>query len=436
MLDIKYIREHLEEVKRGVAAKGFKVDFDKIISLDEKRRALQKEVDEMRASKNKASALIPKASKEEKVKIIAEMKALDQKYQSEEIELKNIENELVGLLNMVPNLASADVKVGKNESENEVLREVGKLPKFSFKPKDHLDLTKESGIDMERGAKVSGSRFGYLKGKVALLEFALINMAMGILTDEKRIAKVIKKIGKSKELKPTAFVPVIPPVMIRPEMMIKSGHMFPGEEIERYFLKDDELLLVGTSEQSIVPMHMDEVLPLKSLPMRYVGFSTCFRRESGSYGKDTKGILRVHQFDKVEMVSFTTPETSTAELELLLALEEEIMQELDLPYRVIKQCTGDLGASAAKKYDIEAWMPGQNQYRETHSTSNCTDYQTYKLNIKYQTSSGKNSYAHSLNGTAMAMSRMPIAILENGQQKDGSILLPKKLQKYTGFSRL
>ena len=437
MIDIRFIRENLEEVKRGVAAKGFKVDFGKIISLDEERRKLQKEVDEGRALKNKASEQIPKVSKDEKAKIIAEMKALDTKQQSSEEKLKQIVDQLNVLVGNVPNIASTDVKIGKNETENEILREVGKKTSFTFKVKDYLELTKTSGsIDIERAAKVSGSRFGYLKGKVALLELALINLVMGILTDEKRIAKVIKKIGKAKELKTSAFVPVIPPVMIRPEMMIKSGHMMPGEEVERYFLKDDELLLVGTSEQSIVPMHTDEVLPLKSGPIRYVGFSTCFRRGAGSYGKDTKGILRVHQFDKIEMVSFVTKETSAAEHELLLALEEEIMQELNLPYRVIKMCTGDLGASAAKKYDLEAWMPGQNQYRETHSTSNCTDYQTHKLNIKYQTSTGKNDYAHSLNGTAAAIGRMLIAILENNQKKDGSVVLPKKLQKYTGFSKI
>ncbi len=437
MVDIKYIREHLEEVKRGVAAKGFKIDFEKIIKLDEERRKLQKEVDAMRARKNQASDKIPKASKDEKAKIIAEMKALDEQFKAREEALKNMTGQLDTLVGYLPNLAESDVKIGKDETENEILREVGKPTKFDFKAQDYLALTKEAGlIDIERAAKVSGSRFGYLKGKVALVELALINLVMGLLTDEKRIIRVIKKIGLAKELKTTPFVPVIPPVMVRPEMMIKSGHMMPGEEVERYFLKDDELLLVGTSEQSIVPMHMDEVLPLKNLPIRYVGFSTCFRREAGSYGKDTKGILRVHQFDKIEMVSFTTPETSAAEHELLLALEEEIMQELDLPYRVIKQCTGDLGASAAKKYDIEAWMPGQNQYRETHSTSNCTDYQTYKLNIKYQTAAGKNDFVHSLNGTAAAIGRMLIAILENGQQQDGSIVLPKKLQKYTGFSKI
>lgn len=437
MLDINFVRNNLEAVKNGALAKNFKINFDRLLLLDEQRRALQKKVDIARGEKNKATELIPHAAKGEKEKIIARMKEIDTAARADETALTVAHTELAALLDELPNLSAADVKVGKDERENEILREVGQKKSMPFTVKDYLALSKkDEWVDIERAAKVSGSRFGYLKGKGALLELALVRYIMDFLADEGKIKKLLKKLKLEKVLSAKVFTPVIPPVMIRPELMKKSGHLMKGEEAERYFLRDDELILVGTSEQSVVTMHADEILPAKVLPLRYVAFSTCFRREAGSYGKDTKGILRVHQFDKVEMVSFTTPATSASEHELLLGVEEQIMQDLEIPYRVIKMVTGDLGASAAKKYDIEAWMPGQNQYRETHSTSNCTDYQSYKLQIKYQTSNGKNELVHTLNGTAIAIGRMMIALLENGQTKDGSVVLPKKLAKITGFKTM
>jgi seryl-tRNA synthetase len=274
---------------------------------------------------------------------------------------------------------------------------------------ENLDL-----IDTKRAGKVAGARFGYIKRQLPLIEFALIKLVMDTVTKE-------------------GFIPVIPPVMLKDEMARGTGYFEAGDRNEAYYLPDDNMYLVGTSEQSLVSMHTDEILNEKDLPLRYAGFSTCFRREAGSYGKDTKGILRVHQFDKLEMVIFSKPEDSKDEHKLLLSIEEKLMKALALPYQVINICTGDLGRPAAAKYDIEAWLPSEKKYRETHSTSNCTDFQARRLNIRYRDKSGKVNFVHTLNGTAFAIGRILIMIMENYQQKDGSIKVPKALQKYCGF---
>lgn len=272
-------------------------------------------------------------------------------------------------------------------------------------------------IDVKRASKVSGTRFGYLKGKTALLELALINLAFEVLSKE-------------------GFVPIIPPVMIKPEMMEAMGYIdTPEDRAERYFLKESDLVLVGTSEQSLGPMRKDDILEEKKLPKRYVAFSSCFREEAGAYGKDTKGILRVHQFDKVEMFSICQPEKSKEEHQFLLKMEEKLMRLLGLPYRVVQLCTGDSARPSASTIDIETWLPGQGEYRETHSTSNCTDFQARRLNIRYRSKKGLE-FVHTLNGTAFAIGRMLIAIIENYQQKDGSVKVPKALQKYTWFKKI
>jgi seryl-tRNA synthetase len=281
--------------------------------------------------------------------------------------------------------------------------------------KNYMDIGESLDlIDTERAGKVSGSRFGYIKGSLALLEFALIKLVMDTVVKE-------------------GFTPVIPPVMVKDQMARGTGYFEATDETEAYYLQEDKMYLVGTSEQSIVAMHSDEILNEKDLPIRYVGFSTCFRREAGSYGKDTRGILRVHQFDKLEMVIFSAPEQSKGEHKLLLQMEEKLMKVLGLPYQVINICTGDLGRPAASKYDIECWLPSEKKYRETHSTSNCTDFQARRLNIRYRDKSGKVGFVHTLNGTAFAIGRILIMIMENYQQKDGSIKVPKVLQKYCGF---
>lgn len=415
MLAIKFIRSHPDIVKEGCAKKQVKVDIDKLLELDEKRRESLKEIESLRAKENRLSYLISKevdfAKKDE---LIRKGQRIKEKIRNYETYLKIPTEEFEKLMRQIPNLPLDEVPVGKNEKENVVLREGGKKPKFKFKPKDYLEIAEKLDlIDIKRAAKVAGTRFGYLKGEAALLEIALINLAFDVLIKEK-------------------FVPVIPPVMLKPEMMEKMGYIdTPEDRAERYFLEKEKFVLVGTSEQSIGPMHHDEIFEEKELPKRYVAFSTCFREEAGAYGKDTKGILRVHQFDKVEMFSFCHPERSREEHRFLLSMEEKLMQLLKIPYRVVQMCTGDLARPSASTFDIEAWMPGQNQYRETHSTSNCTDYQARRLNIRYRNSKSKKlEFVHTLNGTAYAIGRALIAIIENYQQKDGGIEIPKVLKKY------
>jgi len=297
-----------------------------------------------------------------------------------------------------------------------VLRNWGKTKDFDFEPHDHVTIGKNLGlIDIERGAKVSGARFYYLKKEAVLLELALVRWVMELLAKR-------------------GFVPIIPPVLVKGQIMEGGGYLPTGEE-EIYKTTRDDLYLVGTSEQSILGLYSAEILEENRLPLRYAGFSSCFRREAGSYGKDVRGIFRVHQFDKVEMFSFSAPEKSWEELEFFLSLEEEIMRSLKLPYQVVVMCTGDLGPPAAKKYDIEAWMPGQGRYRETHSTSNCTDFQARRLNIKYRRGK-ENRFLHTINGTAVAIGRTLIAILENYQNEDGSVTIPEVLRPYLGIDKI
>jgi len=400
MLDIKFIRENPDEVKESCQKRQIKCDIGRLLELDEKRRELLQEIEGMKAEQNKLGKDQQEKAKEIKWKIKDSEPVLDK-----------VKEELDKLMFQVPNLIADDVPEGKNEKENKVLRKEGKKPKLDFSPKDYLAVAEKLDIiDIKRAAKVSGTRFGYLKGGAALLEFALIQLAFEILTKE-------------------GFVPVIPPVMLKEKPMAGMGYLDQGAD-EVYHLEKDNLYLVGTSEQSIGVMHMDEILKEKDLPKRYVGFSTCFRREAGAYGKDTKGILRVHQFDKAEMFSFCLPEKSKEEHQFLLSMQEKLMKLIEVPYQVVHLCTGDTAAPSVSTYDIEAWMPGQNQYRETHSTSNCTDFQARRLNIRYK-SKDSIKFVHTLNGTAFAQ-RSILAIIENYQQKDGTIEVPKVLRKYMG----
>ncbi len=413
MLDIKLIRQNPDFVKEGLKKKGVDVSVvAQILELDEKRRIVLQEVEEMRHRQKNLGL-----SREE----IEEAKELKSRIKEKEKILAEIEPEIENLLRKVPNLPLDDVPVGKDEKENVILREVGEKPKFDFKPKDYLEIAEKlDWIDVVRASKVSGSRFGYLKNEAALLEFALIKLVFDILIPEN-------------------FIPVIPPVIIKEDMMKAMGYVdSEKDKDERYYLEKDKQYFVGTSEQSIGPMHSDEIFEEKDLPKRYVAFSTCFRREAGSYGKDTKGILRVHQFDKMEMFSFCHPEKSKEEHNFLLFMEEKIMQALKIPYRVAQLCAGDLSHPSAATYDIEAWMPGQSSigsdrgiYRETHSTSNCTNFQARRLNVRFRDKNGKLEFVHTLNGTAIAIGRMIIAIIENYQQKDGAVKIPEHLKFFT-----
>jgi len=418
MIDIKFIRENPDLVKKGVKDKGVDVDIDRFLEVDKKRREIIRALEDMRAQKNKTTKEIPQMKdKKEREKTILEMRELDTNSDRLDKELKGLEAEFNELFLKIPNIPAPDVPVGKDDSENVEIRQVGKKTKFDFGFKDYMTLGEQMDlIDVKRAAKAVGTRFSYLKGEVVFLEFALVQLALETLAKE-------------------GFIPVVPPVMLKAEMARGMGYLEQTDKEEAYFLPSDNLYLTGTSEQSLGAMHADEIFEEKDLPRRYAGFSTCFRRESGSYGKDTKGIMRVHQFDKVEMFSYCKKEDSQKEHDFLLSMEEKLMQLLEIPYRVLRICTGDLGRPAARKFDIEAWIPSENRYRETHSTSNCTDFQSRRLNIRYKTKEGLE-FAHTLNGTAFAIGRTLIAILENYQQKDGSIKIPKALEKYLGFKTI
>ncbi|MDD5760764.1 MAG: serine--tRNA ligase [Candidatus Pacebacteria bacterium] len=416
MLDIKFIREQPEKIKQGIQKKGADISLvDKALELDNKKRKLLQEIEAIRAKKNATEKKI--AEEKDKEKIIQVLKEAKEFLLIKEKELASIEEEYFKAMSLIPNPPLDDVPEGKDDKENVVLREVGKKPQFDFTPQDYLTLGENLDmIDVKRAAKISGSRFGILKRGAATLEVALIKFIFDKLTKK-------------------GFIPIFPPVLIKPRPFWGMGYLDRGAE-EVYYLAKDDLYLVGTSEQIIGPMHLDEVFQEEDLPLRYVSFSSCFRREAGSYGKDTKGILRVHQFDKIEMFVFCKPEDSVKEHQFLLSMEEEIMKDLKIPYRVLNICTGDLGDPAVAKYDIEAWLPGQNkgegEYRETHSTSNCTDFQSRRLNIKFKNKkTGKNELVHTLNGTALALGRGIVAVMENYQTKDGKIRVPRALWRYT-----
>jgi len=412
MLDIKFIKENTEKVKTALKNKGFGVDIEELIAKDEERRTLQQEIEKLRSQQNAISAKI-----KDNPELLEQAKAIKQDLKAKEERFLGVEAEFIKTFQSLPNIPLDDVPVGQDETGNKIIKTWGKIPIFKFPVKDHAELGISLDlIDIERAAKVSGARFTYLKNEIALLEFALSKLAFDVLLKEK-------------------FIPIIPPILIREEMMKAMGYVDTAADLaERYYLDKDNLFLIGTAEQSIGPMHAGEIFNEKELPKRYVAFSSCLREESGSYGKDTKGIFRLHQFDKMEMFSFVKPEDSAKEHLFLLKLEEKMMQALKIPYRVVHLCTGDMARPSASTHDIEAWIPSQNRYRETHSVSNCTDFQARRLNIRYKDSrTGKTEFVHMLNGTAFAMIRTMIAIIENYQRKDGKIDVPKVLQKYLGF---
>ncbi|MBI2062593.1 MAG: serine--tRNA ligase [Candidatus Yanofskybacteria bacterium] len=423
MLDIKFIRQNSDKVREAIKNKKSVLDLDKLLAADERRRHLLSESELLKAEQNKRSKG-PQSPVD-----LEELKALKEKIKLIEGELACVEEDFEGLMLQVPNIPSEDTPIGKDESENKILRQWGKPKTFDFKPKEHWELGQELDlIDSERAAKVSGARFAYLKRGLVLMEFALIQYGLSVLTDEKLLKKIIKKAGL--DVKPTPFIPVVPPVLIKPDVMQKMARLEPKEE--RYHISSDDLYLIGSAEHTLGPIHMNETLKEDNLPVRYVGFSTAFRREAGSYGKDTKGILRVHQFDKLEMESFCLPEHSVKEQDFFVAIQEYFFQSLNIPYQVVAICTGDMGGPDARQIDIEAWMPGQNRYRETHTADLMTDFQARRLGIKVKRVGGSSDFVHMNDATALALSRTPIAIMENYQTKKGTIEVPKVLRKYMG----
>lgn len=415
MIDLKILRDQPDLVRQSQSARGASVELvDRAIAADQQRRNAIVEFERVRAEQNALSKSIGGAKGDEKNALLAKAKDLAAAVKDADAKRADAEAHADTVLGELANIADPHAPIG-GEADFVVLEEIGQPPTFSFAPKDHVELGKILGaIDTERGAKVSGSRFFYLTGNGALLEFALINLA---------ISKAVA----------AGFIPVVPPVLVKPHAMEGTG--FLGQAAENVFhLEEDDFYLVGTSEVPLAAYHMDEILDGSSFPLRYAGFSSCFRREAGTYGKDTRGIIRVHQFDKVEMFSFCAPEDASAEHERLLQWEKEFLNALEIPYRVIDVATGDLGASAVRKFDCEAWIPTQYAYREVTSTSNCTEFQSRRLNIRYKDGSGTRPVA-TLNGTLCAIPRIIVAILENHQQADGSVNIPKALVPFLGKSR-
>jgi len=437
VLDIKFIRQNPEKVKESMEKRNMKADIvDRLLEVDKKRREIITELESLKATKNKTSRIIVETKDpEERKKIIGEMKELDVKSDILNKEQKELDQQFQSLIIMIPNVPDDDVPAGKDESENVILRKIGEPLEFAFKPKDHLEIGKELDlIDTETAAKISGSRFAYLKNGAAILEYAIVQYVFQTLSDSVIIKKIADGIEDGYPASP--FVPVVPPVMIKPDIYIKMARLDPGQEEERYYLQKDDQYLIGSAEHTLGPLHMDEVIPEEKLPLRYIGFSTSFRREAGSYGKDTKGILRVHQFDKLEMESFTIPENSRKEQDFIVAIQEYLVNSLGIPYQVIAVCTGDMGGPDARQIDIECWMPGQGKYRETHTSDMNTDYQARRLNTRVRRAGGEVELVHMNDATAFAIGRILIAILENYQQEDGSVVIPEVLRKYTGFDKI
>jgi seryl-tRNA synthetase len=411
MLDIKAIREDPATFRKGLARRNLADAVDALLAVDERRRSLTTRVDELRAEQNRASKAIGGVQGEEKQRLIAEVGAVSARLKDLEPELAAAEAELNDLLASTPNVPHESAPNGWTDEDAELVKTVREPPAFDFEPRDHAELGVLLGIlDIDRGARTSGSRFVYLLGDLVFVQFALMRNAMDVLAEK-------------------GFTPVIPPVLVREDAMYGTGFL-PTDAVNIYRTAEDDLYLVGTAEVPLAAFHLGEILEEGNLPMRYAGYSTCFRREAGTYGKDLGGMFRVHQFDKVEMFSFSTPAASWAEHEFLLSVEEEIIGSLEIPYRVVNIAAGDLGGSAAKKYDIEGWLPGQGRYRELTSCSNTTDYQARRMQTRVRHGDGKVEPLHTLNGTATAIGRTLIAIMENHQRADGSVVLPEKLHPY------
>jgi seryl-tRNA synthetase len=413
MIDPRLLRDDPESIRVSLQRRGSKVDLDALIAAETAVRARRQEAEELRARQKDAGREIAGLEGAAKEQAIAGVAELADRVKQATTDADELESGFLQDLLEVPNLVAPDAADGFTEDDSIELKRAGSPDTEGL---DHTALGEALDIiDTARASKVSGSRFGYLKGKGALLEFSLVRWAMDHLVEE-------------------GFTPMIPPVLVREDALVGTG-FFPEARDQVYEIPKDELFLVGTSEVPLAAYHGDEIIEKAELPLRYAGFSTCFRRESGTYGKDTAGIFRVHQFDKVEMFVFIDPERSATEHDRLLAVEESLVQELELPYRVVNVAAGDLGASAYKKYDIEAWFPGQQRYREITSCSNTTDYQARRLKVRMRDESG-NQILHTLNGTACAMGRTILAILENHQQHDGSVLIPEALRSYTGFDTI
>ena len=415
MIDPNILKQNTEKLEDNIKRRKLDISLEELITLDELRRKGKNEADEIRSQQKKLSKEIPSLKGAKKEEALEEAGALSNSVKELTKKADEAEKNFYEKWVKIPNIVDKTSPDGSSEDDNKELRIIGDIPSIT-KPKNHLELGENLGIiDVEQAANVSGSRFSYLLGDAVLIEFNLVNWVISLLNNK-------------------GFTPVVPPVLVRENALYGTG-FFPDDAEQVYSIPNDDLYLVGTSEVSLAAYHAESILEDDKLPLRYAGFSTCFRRESGTYGKDTSGIFRVHQFDKVEMFSFCSTEKSKEEHEFLLSIEEEIMQALEIPYRVVDVCAGDLGASATKKYDIEAWIPSQQKYREVTSCSNTTDYQSRRLNIRTKKDK-KSTFIHTLNGTALAVGRVLIALLENNQNEDGTVSFNDSVASIVGLEKL
>ena len=415
MLDPNLLKENIEILEKNINRRGLDVDLDNLIKLNEERKSARFDAEKKRSEQKEMGKQIANSSKDEKEELLKQASALSEEVKSlfEVVEKKD--QDFFDLWIKLPNLISETSPDGKTDADNKEIKKVGTVNEISS-PKSHIEIGEELGlIDVQKAAEVSGSRFSYLFGDLVKIEFSLVSWALNKLSDK-------------------GFTPTVPPVLVRENALYGTG-FFPDDAEQVYEIPNDELFLVGTSEVPLAALHSNEIVDIENLPVRYAGFSTCFRREAGTYGKDTSGIFRVHQFDKVEMFSFCNPENSLDEHEFILSVEEELLQELEIPYRVVDVCAGDLGASASKKYDIEAWIPSQNTYREVTSCSNTTDFQARRLNIRTKDNDSTKTI-HTLNGTAIAVGRILIALIENNQTEDGEVEFSDNVANILGVKKL
>ena len=415
MLDPAILKDNLEVLESNISRRNLEIDVNHLISLNEERKSLRFNAEQKRSQQKELGKQIANADENEKEDLLNKASELSNevKLLFEQVDKKD--EEFLNLWVKIPNLISKTSPDGKSDEDNIEIKKVGNVKEIP-NPKDHLEIaSKLNLIDVEKASEVSGSRFAYLFGDLVKIEFNLVSWALNKLSEK-------------------GFTPTVPPVLVRENALYGTG-FFPDDAEQVYEIPNDDLYLVGTSEVPLAALHANEIINMEELPIRYAGFSTCFRREAGTYGKDTTGIFRVHQFDKVEMFSFCNPEKSEEEHEFILSVEEELLQSLEIPYRVVDVCAGDLGASAAKKYDIEAWMPSQNTYREVTSCSNTTSFQARRLNIRAK-SEGETSILHTLNGTAIAVGRILIALIENNQTEDGKVEFSEKVAEIIGVKNL
>jgi seryl-tRNA synthetase len=425
MLDIRFIRENADAVQQNAKNKGYEVSIADLLQLDEQRRELSGQLDELRERRNQNAGKMQGGRPDDAA--IEEGRQIKAAITEKEVTFSTIDGEFLDLLKKVPNMASSDVPLGASEDENVVAKTVGEPTSFSFEPRNHAVIAEQRGwLDKERAAKVTGSRFAYIKGDLVKLQMAIVQFVMNTLSDEAKIKEIAEGAGLSVATKP--FTLILPPLLIRTDMYDAMDRLEPSDD--RYKLEGDDLWLQGSAEHVMGSMHADEIIDEQNLPIRYLGYATSFRREAGTYGKDMEGILRMHQFDKLEMEAFTTAENGMDEHLLMVTIQEYLLTQLELPYRVIQKCTADIGKPNARGIDMEAWLPGQSQYRETHTADYMTDYQTRRLQTRVRRESGEVELLHTNDATAFALGRAMIAIIENGQDEQGNVRVPEVLRPY------